>query len=72
MPRWSNVRPALDEMLETLLGMDEGPALDFKQEQYPFEKETAAVKSELLKDILCGGRRTICCTVSPEWDHRCR
>ena len=32
--------------------MDEGPTLDFKREQYPFEKETAEVKSELLKDIL--------------------
>ena len=39
-------------MLEALLGMDEGPTLDFKREQYPFEKETAEVKSELLKDIL--------------------
>ena len=35
-----------NEMLETLLGMDEGPTLDFKREQYPFEKETAEVKSE--------------------------
>lgn len=40
------------EMLEALLDMDEGPTLDFKREQYPFEKETAEVKSELLKDIL--------------------
>ncbi len=32
--------------------MGEGPTLDFKREQYPFEKETAEVKSELLKDIL--------------------
>ena len=29
-----------------------GQTLDFKREQYPFEKETAEVKSELLKDIL--------------------
>ena len=40
------------ETLEALLEMDEGPTLDFKREQYPFEKETAEVKSELLKDIL--------------------
>ena len=44
--------PFNSEMLETLLGIDEGPTLDFKREQYPFEKETAEVKSELLKDIL--------------------
>ena len=44
--------PFNGEMLEALLDMDEGPTLDFKREQYPFEKETAEVKSELLKDIL--------------------
>ena len=33
------------EMLEALLNMDEGPTLDFKQEQYPFEEEPAEVKS---------------------------
>ena len=41
-----------NEILESLLVMDEGPTLDFKRGQYPFEKETAEVKSELLKDIL--------------------
>ena len=41
-----------NEVLEALLSMNEGPTLDFKQEQYPFEKESAEVKSELLKDIL--------------------
>lgn len=44
--------PFSGETLEALLDMDEGPTLDFKREQYPFEKETAEVKSELLKDIL--------------------
>ena len=44
--------PFNSEMLEALLDMDEGPTLDFKREQYPFGKETAEVKSELLKDIL--------------------
>ena len=33
------------EMLEALLSIDEGPTLDFKQEQYPFEEEPAEVKS---------------------------
>lgn len=44
--------PFNGEMLEALLNMDEGPTLDFKREQYPFEKETAEAKGELLKDIL--------------------
>ncbi len=44
--------PFNSEMLEALLNMDEGPTLDFKREQYPFENETVQVKGELLKDIL--------------------
>lgn len=44
---------ALDsEQLELLLNQDEGVALDFKRNQYPFEGADEAVKSELLKDIL--------------------
>ena len=41
-----------NELLETLLNMEEGSTLDFKQEQYPFEKATDDDKGELLKDIL--------------------
>ena len=41
-----------NELLETLLNMEEGSTLDFKQEQYVFEKATDRDKSELLKDIL--------------------
>lgn len=40
------------ELFEALLQEDESTSLDFKQEQYPFEGATDAVKSELLKDIL--------------------
>ena len=36
----------------SLLKMPEGPALDFKREQYPFTGESKGVQSELLKDIL--------------------
>ena len=39
-------------LLESLLYQVEGPALDFKQEQYPFENANAGQKAELLKDIL--------------------
>ena len=38
--------------LENLLNMAEGPALDFKREQYRFDRATKNEKSELLKDIL--------------------
>jgi hypothetical protein len=39
-------------ILEALLNEEEGPALDFKQAQYPFVGATDDEKSELLKDIL--------------------
>ena len=39
-------------LLEGLLHEAEGPSLDFKSAQYPFEHATAKEKSELLKDIL--------------------
>lgn len=41
-----------EELLESLLYEEEGPALDFKECQYPFADEDDVVKSELLKDIL--------------------
>ena len=41
-----------NETLESLLNMQEGPALDFKQEQYRFNGAGHQEKSELLKDIL--------------------
>ena len=40
------------KILETLLHQEEGTALDFKQEQYPFENADKGQKAELLKDIL--------------------
>ena len=40
------------ETLETLLASEEGPTLDFKREQYPFEDAEERQRSELLKDIL--------------------
>ena len=44
-------------LLESLLHQEEGPALDFKQDQYPFGKGStpeirANLKSELVKDVL--------------------
>ena len=39
-------------VLESLLYQEEGPALDFKQEQYPFDNADAGMKAALLKDIL--------------------
>ena len=39
-------------MIERLLDQEEGPALDFKREQYPFEGAADDQKGELLKDIL--------------------
>jgi hypothetical protein len=39
-------------LLEALLYEDESTTLDFKREQYPFEKASDEHKSELLKDIL--------------------
>jgi len=41
-----------DDLLENLLHQDESETLDFKLEQYPFDKATDDEKSELLKDIL--------------------
>ena len=40
------------ETLHSLLYMEEGLTLDFKREQYRFNKATDSDKSELLKDIL--------------------
>jgi hypothetical protein len=40
------------EQLDNLLFASEGPTLDFKREQYPFERASDDEKSELLKDIL--------------------
>ena len=41
-----------NETLKSLLEMNEGPSLDFKQEQYRFNNASEREKSELLKDIL--------------------
>ena len=38
--------------MEKLLNEDESSALDFKRDQYPFEKASDEQKSEFLKDIL--------------------
>ena len=49
--KWSY--KAIDgETLHSLLYMEEGLTLDFKREQYRFNKATDSDKSELLKDIL--------------------
>jgi hypothetical protein len=42
----------MSNLIENLLYQSEGTALDFKKEQYPFQKATDEQKSELLKDIL--------------------
>ena len=39
-------------LLENLLHQEEGPALDFKEKQYPFDNADVGTKAELLKDIL--------------------
>ena len=39
-------------LLESLLYQEEGPALEFKQEQYLFDNAGVGMKAELLKDIL--------------------
>ena len=44
--------PLDEKLLENLLHQGEGNTLDYKSQQYPFEKATVAEKSELLKDIL--------------------
>ncbi len=41
-----------ENLIESLLHESEGPALDFKRQQYPFELASDDEKSELLKDIL--------------------
>jgi hypothetical protein len=48
----SNPRPLSPEFLETLLNMHESDILDFKREQYPFERASKNEKGELIKDIL--------------------
>jgi len=40
------------QLIESLLYQDESEALDFKVEQYPFDRATNDQKGELLKDIL--------------------
>ena len=42
----------MSSLIENFLYQSEGTALDFKKEQYSFEKATDEQKSELLKDIL--------------------
>ena len=44
--------PIDENLLEQLLHEEEGSALDFKRDQYPFEGADDEAKSELLKDIL--------------------
>ena len=46
-----------DVLLESLLHQEEGPALDFKQDQYPIDKgstpeERENLRGKLIKDIL--------------------
>ena len=49
----SENKAAMDtRQLDALLSEDEGTALDFKRDQYPFEDATDEQKSELLKDML--------------------
>ena len=40
------------DLLESLLYEEEGSSLDFKSEQYPFDRASKSEKAELLKDIL--------------------
>lgn len=40
------------ELLHTILRQSESDTLDFKRDQYPFERESDEVQGELLKDIL--------------------
>lgn len=44
--------PLSDELVELLLSEDEGAALDFKRDAYPFENAEPHQKAELLKDVL--------------------
>ncbi|MEM6431976.1 MAG: ATP-binding protein [Deinococcota bacterium] len=41
-----------DELFESLLYQEESAYLDFKRDQYPFDKATDKQKSKLLKDLL--------------------
>ncbi len=41
-----------DKLIEELLNEDESSYLDFKRDQYPFDKATDEEKSELIKDII--------------------
>ena len=47
-----NEHPLTAELLESLLYEDEGAALDFKRDPYPFEGAERHQKAELLKDVL--------------------
>ena len=44
--------PIDERLLEQLLHEEEGSALDFKRDQYPFEGADRNAKGELIKDIL--------------------
>ncbi len=44
--------PSDHELIDRLLHEEEGTALDFKRDQYPFDGENDRTKSELLKDVL--------------------
>ena len=44
--------PIDENLLERLLHEEEGAALDFKRDQYPFARTDDETKSEILKDIL--------------------
>ena len=41
-----------DQLIEELLNEDESSSLDFKRDQYPFDKATDDEKSEIIKDII--------------------
>lgn len=41
-----------DKLIEELLNEDESSSLDFKRDQYPFDKATDDQKSEIIKDII--------------------
>src|SRR4051794_7004569 len=43
---------AYRDLAESLLYEEEGPTLDFKRQQYPFEGASDSDKAELLKDVL--------------------
>src|SRR5262249_40438286 len=41
-----------NRLMEELLNEEEGPTLDFKRDEYPFDGVAGDKKSELLKDVL--------------------